>query len=300
MSSLEAALYNYSLEESWDARLRKWKSASAEQITEQRTRVRDIRDRLLHLIQDADEDGDRDQASVTSYSFLLSHDRLLAARQQQRERRKLPDTALTVERELLATLVQVLEPHVPAARRLAIEAYLVGQAPPTLEVVDEATGETPHESVSVDEAQLQVLIDERDRLASRIEALEEARRRLEVELGTYDPLAIIELVRKTRDRLNEAERLLSPLALERDALSREFGTFTAVQIIGQVRLLKDKNGELNQQLRFARSRPAVAVVPTAPETDEALEKLVGALEEALGIAPEEALEEALEPLAKAA
>jgi hypothetical protein len=296
MSSLEAALYNYSLEESWDARLRKWKSASTEQITEQRTRVRDIRDRLLHLIQDADEDGDRDQASVTSYSFLLGHDRLLLARQQQRERRKLPDTALTVERELLATLIQVLEPHVPAARRLAIEAYLVGQNAPKLEVLDAETGEAPAAPPSsVDQGELQVLIDERDRLASRVEALEEARRRLEIELGTYDPLAIIELVRKTRDRLTEAERLLSPLALERDALSREFGTFTAVQIIGQVRLLKDKNGELNQQLRFARSRPTAPTAP-APETDDALEKLVGALEDALGLAPTEALE----PLLKAA
>ncbi len=295
MSSLEAALYNYSLEESWDARLRKWKSASAEQITEQRTRVRDIRDRLLHLIQDADEDGDRDQASLTSYSFLLGHDRLLAARQQQRERRKLPDTALTVERDLLATLVQILEPHVPAARRLAIEAYLVGQAAPTPEP-DKETGETPPTSTSsVDQAELAVLLDERERLASRVEALEEARRRLEVELGTYDPLAIIELVRKIRDRLSEVERLLSPLALERDALSREFGTFTAAQIIGQVRLLKDKNGELNQQLRFARSRPTPAA-PATSETDEALTALVAALEDALGIAPNEALE----PLAKAA
>jgi hypothetical protein len=295
MSSLEAALYNYSLEESWDARLRKWKSASTEQITEQRTRVRDIRDRLLHLIQDADEDGDRDQASVTSYSFLLGHDRLLLARQQQRERRKLPDTALVVERELLATLIQVLEPHVPAARRMAIEAYLVGQAAPQPEI-DEATGEVPAAPPSsVDQGELSVLIDERDRLASRVEALEEARRRLEVELGTYDPLDIIELVRKTRDRLTEAERLLSPLALERDALSREFGTFTALQIIGQVRLLKDKNGELNQQLRFARSRPVTATAP-APEPDDALETLVGALEEALGLTPIEALE----PLARAA
>jgi hypothetical protein len=278
------------LEESWDARLRKWKSASAEQVTEQRTRIRDLRDRLLHLIQDADEDGDRDGASVTAYAYLQSGDRLLAARQEQRTRRDVPDTALRVERDLLATLIQVLEPHVPAARRLAIEAYLAGQRAEPRPAEPEPSESRPEATPETEE--VAQLLEEKDRLASRVEAMEEARRRLEVELGTYDPLAIIEQVRKTRDKLTEAERLLSPLALERDALSREFGTFTATQIIGQVRLLKDKNAELNQQLRFARSRASQAVAVSEPAPDpewEAertqIEQAVAALEEALGLAP---------------
>lgn len=263
MSSLEAALYNYSLEESWDARLRKWKHATAEQITEQRTRIRDIRDRLLHLIQDADDEGNRDHATVTTYAYLQSKDRLIVAREEQRQRRNNPDEALAVERDLLASLIHVVEPYVPAASRLAMESYLSGQRAPQPAITEqEETVVEEENSEETDDINVAELLAERERLTNRVEAMEEARRRLEVELGTYDPLAIIDLVRKTRDRLSEAENLLSPLTLERDALTREFGTFTATQIIGQVRLLKDKNGELHQQLRFARARPAVPAVAT--------------------------------------
>ncbi|MGC4046982.1 MAG: hypothetical protein QM758_24570 [Armatimonas sp.] len=320
MSSLEAALYNYALEESWDARLRKWKEATAEQVTEQRTRIRDIRDRLLHLIQDADDEGNRDHASVTTYAYLQSKDRLIVARQEQRQRRNNPDASLEVERDLLGTLIRLVEPHVPAARRLAMEAFLVGQSAPQAILPDqeqESTEETGAEDAPAS-ADVIALLAERDRLANRVEAMEEARRRLEVELGTYDPIAIVNLVRKTRDRLAEAERELSPLVLERDALSREFGTFTAAQIIGQVRLLKDKNAELHQQVRFARSRPApvaTATEPTPVATNTAshweveriqIERAVALLEDVLGlggapiaIAPME-LDEELQPLPKAA
>ena len=52
MSSLDAALYAYSLEESWDARLRKRKTGSVQQVLECRTLTRDTRDHLLYLIQE--------------------------------------------------------------------------------------------------------------------------------------------------------------------------------------------------------------------------------------------------------
>ena len=259
MSSLEAALYAYSLEESWDARLRKWKSGSNQQVLECRTQTRDTRDHLLYLIQDAEEEGNREEATVAGYAYLRGRERLLSLRIGQRERRGKPDSALSIQRQLLATIVEVVEPYVPPARRLAIEAFLEGEAA-------RSAPDDPKEPLStVDSEAVQELLDEIAKLKGRVERQDEERRRLEAEFASADPRLVIDTVRELRSRLTEAETLLAPLAVERDALTREFGSFSATQIIAQVRLLKDRNAEFYEQARQLGRRLEAAERLSAPE-----------------------------------
>ena len=307
MSSLEAALYAYSLEESWDARLRKWKTGSGQQVLECRTLTRDTRDHLLYLIQDAEEEGNREQATIAGYAYLRGRDRLLALRIGQRERRGRPDDALTMQRELLRSLVEVIEPYVPPTQRQAIEKFLEGQAAPDL--IEGETGETapvPEAAPAVDAAAVQQLLDDNARLKARLEMLEEGKRRLEAEFPSGDPAVVIETARELRSRLTETETRLAPLGVERDALAREFGSFTATQIISQVRLLKDRNAESYSQIRQLQTRIEVAEhrlatpepimeetepepEPPCPECEawqierEGLERSLFALERTLGL-----------------
>lgn len=307
MSSLEAALYAYSLEESWDARLRKWKSGSSQQILECRTQTRDTRDHLLYLIQDAEEEGNRQQATVAGYAYLRGRDQLLALRIGQRERRGRPDDALSIQRELLRSIVEVLEPYVPPTHRQAVEKFLEGQnAPePTVGEPGEAAS-VPEVAPAVDSKAVQELLDDNARLKARLDMLEEGKRRLETEFPSGDPAVVIETARELRSRLTETETRLAPLTVERDALSREFGSFTATQIIAQVRLLKDRNAEFYGQIRQLQNRLEVAdhrlatpepiVVESEPEPEppcpeceawqterEGLERTLIALERTLGL-----------------
>ena len=304
MSSLEAALYAYSLEESWDARLRKWKTGSGQQVLECRTLTRDTRDHLLYLIQDAEEEGNREQATIAGYAYLRGRDRLLALRIGQRERRGRPDDVLSMQRELLRSLIEVLEPHVPPTQRQAIEKFLEGQAapePPAGEPGEAAPA--PEAAPTVDAKAVQELLDDNARLKSRLEMLEEGKRRLETEFPSGDSAVVIETARELRSRLTETETRLAPLTVERDALAREFGSFTATQIISQVRLLKDRNAESYSQIRQLQTRLEVAEhrlatpepitepepEPPCPECEawqaerESLERALIALERTLGL-----------------